>query len=93
MSNDDTSTSDDTSPSDDASTDDATEAAAAGHDEHEQDEQGGKRKPQLTVSEAGSSFSDPETSQGGADAVPGTPDGVLRRNRSENETVDDDLLA
>lgn len=47
----------------------------------------------LTVSEAGSSFSDPETSLGGADAVPGTPDGVLRRNRDENEVVDDDLLA
>lgn len=46
-----------------------------------------------TVSEAGSSFSDVETSEGGADAVPGTPDGVPPRNRDENEVVDDDLLA
>ncbi len=57
------------------------------------DDQDDRKKPQLTVSEAGSSFSDPETSLGGADAVPGTPDGVLRRNRDENEVVDDDLLA
>lgn len=51
------------------------------------------KKAGLTVSEAGSSFSDIETSLGGADAVPGTPDGVPRRNRDENEVVDDDLLA
>lgn len=47
-----------------------------------------------TVSQAGSSFSDPETAQGGADAVPGTPDSTPRENHRENADLsDDDLLA
>ncbi|GAA1875907.1 hypothetical protein [Lapillicoccus jejuensis] len=52
------------------------------------------REDGLTVSEAGSSFSDPETAQGGADAVPSTPDSTPRENHRENaDLVDDDLLA
>lgn len=53
-----------------------------------------QQKATGTVSEAGSSFSGAETSGGGADAAPGTPDGVPTENRKANEfTDDDDLLA
>jgi len=64
--------------SDDQSTDPTTD---------EPDDDG---EPTLTVSEAGSSFSGAETSAGGADAVPSTPDSVPRVNREDNEYVEDD---
>ncbi len=54
-----------------------------------------EREDGLTVSEAGSSFSGVETSSGGADAVPGTPDSVPVDNHDDNADLpeDDDLLA
>ena len=44
------------------------------------------------MSSAGSSFSDSETSGGGADAAPGSPDTVPSENHEANEFVDDDEL-
>lgn len=43
----------------------------------------------LTVSSAGSSFSDTETSLGGADAGPSTPDVAPQENKDENSDLTD----
>ena len=51
-----------------------------------------EREDGLAVSQAGSSFSDPETAQGGADAVPGTPDSTPVENHRENADLSDDDL-
>ncbi|MDQ2756025.1 MAG: hypothetical protein M3Y71_05610 [Actinomycetota bacterium] len=62
-------------------------ATNSGHDD--------EREDGLTVSEAGSSFSGSETSGGGADAVPSTPDSVPVDNHEDNKDLvgEDDLLA
>lgn len=66
----------------------STPTPAADHDDD-------GREDGLTVSEAGSSFSGAETSAGGADAVPSTPDSVPVENHRDNPDLPegDELLA
>lgn len=44
-----------------------------------------------TPSEGGSGFASVETSEGGADAAPGTPDGVPKGNREANDLPEEGL--